>query len=69
MLILSRRIGETLIVGDNIAVTVLSIRGGQVRIGIAAPPHIAVHRQEVVDRAATDSLPSFAKLGPKTSNG
>lgn len=60
MLILSRRVGETLLIGDSIAVTVLGVRGNQVRIGITAPPTVAVHRQEVVERAATP-LPSFAK--------
>lgn len=69
MLILSRRTGETLIVGDNIAVTVLSIRGEQVRIGIAAPPHVAVHRKEIVDRAEGASLPSFAKGRTSDSKG
>jgi len=62
MLILSRRIGETLLIGDTIAVTILDVRGMQVRIGITAPPAVAIHRKELVDRAATDSLPSFAKL-------
>ncbi len=52
MLILTRRVGETLKIGDDIEVTVLGLRGGQVRMGINAPKDIAVHREEVLDRDA-----------------
>jgi carbon storage regulator len=50
MLILSRRIGETMMIGDDIAVTVLSVKGNQVRIGIKAPKDVAVHREEIFER-------------------
>ena len=50
MLVLTRRIGETVMIGDEITVTILSVRGEQVRIGIDAPQEIKVHRQEVYDR-------------------
>jgi carbon storage regulator len=50
MLILTRRIGETLMIGANVRVTVLSQRGNQVKIGIRAPKTVTVHRQEVFDR-------------------
>ena len=50
MLVLTRRVGETLNIGDSIAVTVLGVRGSQVRIGINAPKNIAVHREEVFYR-------------------
>ena len=50
MLILTRKIGESLMVGDDVTVTVLEVNGGQVRIGIKAPRDIAVHREEVFDR-------------------
>ena len=50
MLILTRRVGETLMVGDDVAVTVLGIKGNQIRIGINAPKDIAVHREEIYER-------------------
>ncbi len=50
MLILTRRVGESLLVGDDVKVTVLGIRGNQVRIGVDAPKDIQVHREEIYDR-------------------
>lgn len=50
MLILTRRVGETLMIGDEVAVTVLGIKGNQVRIGVNAPKHVAVHREEIYER-------------------
>lgn len=50
MLILTRRVGETLMVGDDVTVTVLGVKGNQVRIGVNAPKDVAVHREEIYDR-------------------
>ncbi len=50
MLILTRRVGESLMIGDDVNVTVLGIRGNQVRIGVNAPKDVAVHREEIYDR-------------------
>ncbi|MBA3582423.1 MAG: carbon storage regulator CsrA [Gammaproteobacteria bacterium] len=50
MLILTRRVGETLMVGDEVTVTVLGVKGNQVRIGVNAPKDVAVHREEIYER-------------------
>ncbi len=55
MLILTRRVGETLMIGDDIKVTVLGLNGKQVRIGIEAPKDVAVHREEIYQRILAEN--------------
>jgi carbon storage regulator len=50
LLILTRRVGETIKIGNDIAVTVLGVKGNQVRVGVAAPADVAVHREEIYER-------------------
>ena len=55
VLVLSRRVNESLLIDKEIKITVLDIKGGQVRLGISAPPSIEIHREEVFDRIQKDS--------------
>jgi carbon storage regulator len=50
VLILTRRVGETVMIGDEVTVTVLGVKGNQVRIGVNAPKHVSVHREEIFQR-------------------
>ena len=50
MLILTRRVGEKLVIGENVTITVLGVKGNQIRIGIDAPPEVQVHREEIFQR-------------------
>ena len=54
MLILTRRAGETLMIGEDVSITVLGVKGNHVRIGINAPKDVAVHREEIYDRIQGD---------------
>lgn len=62
MLILTRRIGESLKIGDKVSVTVLEVKGNQARLGIAAPKDVPVHREEIFNRIAEENLTSAAAL-------
>ena len=60
MLILTRRIGESLMIGDDVTVTVLGVKGNQVRVGVNAPREVAVHRQEIYERLQAGQAPPLA---------
>ena len=60
MLILTRKRGETVVIGDDVSVTVLGVKGQQVRIGIAAPDDVAIHREEVLKRQGEPAVEQAA---------
>ena len=65
MLILTRRVGETVVIGTDVTVTVLGVKGNQVRLGVNAPREVAVHREEIYQRIQNEQ-PDAA---PKVTNG
>ncbi len=65
MLILTRRVGETLMIGDDVTVTVLGVKGNQVRIGINAPKDVSVHREEIYERIKAEQAGGNDNIGNK----
>lgn len=68
MLILTRRVGETLMIGDEVTVTVLGVKGNQVRIGVNAPKEVAVHREEIYDRIKREQETSHVQSDNSSSS-
>jgi carbon storage regulator len=64
MLILTRRVGETVMIGNEVTVTVLGVKGNQVRIGVNAPKDVAVHREEIYERIKREEDQDGRPSGP-----
>jgi carbon storage regulator len=65
VLILTRRVGETITIGENVKVMVLGVKGNQVRVGIDAPKEIAVHREEIYERIKNEQSASKSGYDPQ----
>jgi carbon storage regulator len=68
MLILTRRVGETLMIGDEVTVTVLGVKGNQVRLGVNAPRTVAVHREEIYERIRREQDGTAGGTPPEPGN-
>jgi len=66
MLILTRRVGESVVIGDDVTVTVLGVKGNQVRLGVNAPREVAVHREEIFERIKREQEQE-AQASPKVA--
>jgi carbon storage regulator len=66
MLILGRSIGQTIMIGDDVAITILAVQGNQVRIGVNAPKEVAVHREEIYERVQQEKAANGQSSGRAT---
>jgi carbon storage regulator len=64
MLILTRRVGETVVIGNDVTVTVLGVKGNQVRLGVNAPREVAVHREEIFERIKREQVEDKQRATP-----
>jgi len=69
MLILTRRVGETVVIGDDVDVTVLGVKGNQVRLGVKAPREVSVHREEIYKRIKAEERAKEGNGSGRTHNG
>jgi carbon storage regulator len=69
MLILTRRVGETVVIGEDVDITVLGVKGNQVRLGVKAPREISVHREEIYKRIKSEAASKAAGNGQGSSHG
>lgn len=69
MLILTRRVGETVMIGNEVTVTVLGVKGNQVRLGINAPKDVAVHREEIFERIKAERTDGDSNAAPGNGAG
>jgi carbon storage regulator len=68
MLILTRRVGESVMIGDDVTITVLGVKGNQVRVGINAPKNVAVHREEIYERIKREQQGELPEKKPDYAN-
>ena len=69
MLILTRRVGETVMIGSDVTVTILGVKGNQVRVGVNAPRTVAVHREEIFERIKREEQDGGSDRSPKPGDG
>ena len=68
MLVLTRKLGENIRIGENVKITVLELKGGQVKLGIEAPPEIAVHREEIFERIQEENRKASNVVASRLKN-
>ena len=67
MLVLTRKAGESIVIGNDVVITVLEVRGGQIRLGVDAPRNLAVHRAEIYQQVMAENQAAVASADPRSS--